>query len=42
MRVDTICIHGDGPHAAEFARRLRGAFEQAGISVRPIGRRENR
>jgi 5-oxoprolinase (ATP-hydrolysing) subunit A len=38
MRVDTICIHGDGPHAALFAQQLRGGFENAGISVRPIGR----
>jgi UPF0271 protein len=37
IRVDTICIHGDGAHAAEFARRLRGGFEAAGIAVRPIG-----
>src|SRR6185369_1384218 len=34
MRVDTICLHGDGPHAAEFAKRLRGAFEQSGIAVK--------
>jgi 5-oxoprolinase (ATP-hydrolysing) subunit A len=38
MRVDTICIHGDGPHAAEFARQLRGGFERAGITVGAIGR----
>jgi UPF0271 protein len=42
MRVDTICIHGDGPHAAEFAHRLRSAFESAGVGVKPIGRRLNR
>lgn len=37
IRADTICIHGDGPHAAEFAQRLRAAFEAAGIAVRSIG-----
>jgi len=37
MRVDTICIHGDGPHAAEFAQRLRAGFEAAGITVRAVG-----
>ncbi|MFI5230358.1 MAG: LamB/YcsF family protein [Gemmatimonadales bacterium] len=37
LRVDTICIHGDGPHAAEFARSLRAGFESAGIAVRPVG-----
>jgi UPF0271 protein len=36
--VQTICIHGDGPHAAEFAARLRRDFETDGISVAPIGR----
>jgi UPF0271 protein len=37
IRVDTICIHGDGAHPAEFARRLRGGFEAEGIAVRPLG-----
>jgi UPF0271 protein len=37
IRVDTICIHGDGSHAAEFAQRLRAGFEAEGIAVRPIG-----
>jgi UPF0271 protein len=36
ITVDTICIHGDGPHAAEFARRLRGALEADGVAVRPL------
>ena len=36
IRADTICIHGDGPHAAEFAQRLRSAFEAEGIEVRPL------
>jgi UPF0271 protein len=38
LRADTICIHGDGPHAAEFARRLRSALEVEGISVVAPGR----
>src|SRR5262249_49511083 len=37
LEVDTICIHGDGPHAAEFARRLRAGFEEAGVACRPVG-----
>jgi UPF0271 protein len=37
MRADTICIHGDGAHAAEFAQRLRSGFEAAGITVRSVG-----
>ena len=36
IKVDTICIHGDGPHAAEFARRLRTSFESAGIAVKSL------
>jgi 5-oxoprolinase (ATP-hydrolysing) subunit A len=29
----TICIHGDGPHALEFARAIRNALETAGIEI---------
>ena len=36
LKTDTICLHGDGPHAAEFATRLRAAFDQAGIDVRAL------
>jgi 5-oxoprolinase (ATP-hydrolysing) subunit A len=38
MQVDTICIHGDGPHAAEFAQRLRSGFEAADVAVKAVGR----
>ncbi|HET7563848.1 MAG TPA: 5-oxoprolinase subunit PxpA [Gemmatimonadaceae bacterium] len=38
IRADTICIHGDGPHAAEFARALRSALEAEGIEVSPAKR----
>ena len=38
LKVDTICLHGDGPHAAEFAQRLRAGLETAGVSVRALGR----
>jgi UPF0271 protein len=38
MKVDTICIHGDGPHAAEFAQSLRAGFQAAGITVLAVGR----
>ena len=34
LRADTICIHGDGAHAAEFARALRSRFESEGVEVR--------
>jgi len=33
IRADTVCIHGDGPHAAELAKKLRRGLEAAGIEV---------
>jgi UPF0271 protein len=34
--ADTVCLHGDGPHPASFARRLRAELAAAGIEVRPV------
>ncbi len=34
--VNTICIHGDSPHAVEIAKRLRERFEEVGIRVAPL------
>jgi 5-oxoprolinase (ATP-hydrolysing) subunit A len=34
VRADTICIHGDGPHAVPFARGLRAALEREDVTVR--------
>jgi len=34
VRPDTLCIHGDQPGAAEFARRIRQALEAEGIVIR--------
>jgi UPF0271 protein len=33
IRADTVCIHGDGAHALEFAQRLNEALRQAGVGV---------
>ena len=33
LRADTLCVHGDRPDAAGFARRLREALEAAGLRV---------
>ena len=33
IRADTICVHGDRPDAAAFARRLREALERNGTVV---------
>ncbi|MDR7313789.1 5-oxoprolinase subunit PxpA [Brevibacillus nitrificans] len=34
IQADTICIHGDGAHALEFAQNIHEAFERAGIQLR--------
>jgi UPF0271 protein len=39
LTVDTLCVHGDTPGAAELARRLRAALHAAGIIVRAPARR---
>lgn len=35
VHADTICVHGDTPHAVEFARELRTALHQIGVIVAP-------
>ena len=32
-RIDTICVHGDGPEALAIARGVRAALEAAGVAV---------
>ena len=34
VRAETICIHGDGPHALEFARSISAALAENNIEVR--------
>jgi UPF0271 protein len=36
IRAETICLHGDGEHAVEFAVAIRKAFAEHGIEVRPV------
>jgi len=36
IKADTICIHGDGPHAVEFAKALHNALVEQGIAIRAI------
>jgi 5-oxoprolinase (ATP-hydrolysing) subunit A len=33
VHVDTLCVHGDNPRAAENARLVREALEKAGIEI---------
>jgi UPF0271 protein len=32
--AETVCVHGDGPHALELARALRAALTSAGVALR--------
>ncbi len=34
LQAQTICLHGDGPHALAFARALRAALTEAGVQLR--------
>ncbi|MFL6374358.1 MAG: LamB/YcsF family protein [Pyrinomonadaceae bacterium] len=38
VRAETICLHGDGTHAVQFARAIRTALEKNGVTIRPISR----
>jgi UPF0271 protein len=35
IQADTICVHGDGPHAVAFARRLRAELLKADVTIKP-------
>jgi len=37
VKADTVCLHGDGPHAVALARRVSAALKSAGIELRPAG-----
>ena len=34
LQAQTICLHGDGPHALAFARAIHHALNQAGVALR--------
>jgi UPF0271 protein len=36
IKAETICLHGDGEHALEFAVAIRNAFAERGIGVGPV------
>ncbi|MBY6242097.1 LamB/YcsF family protein [Methylosinus sp. Sm6] len=38
--IDSICVHGDTPHAVAVTRRLRGALERAGFRLAPFAKIE--
>lgn len=36
IKADSLCTHGDGPHALPILRSLRAGLEQAGINIAPF------
>jgi len=36
VKADTLCIHGDAPNAAEFAKRIRQALDADGVRVAAV------
>jgi UPF0271 protein len=38
LKVETICIHGDTPGADQIAAAVRRALEDAGVTLRALGR----
>jgi UPF0271 protein len=38
LEVDTICVHGDTPGAADLAARIRTALTDAGVEIIAVGR----
>lgn len=36
IKGDTLCVHGDGPKALAFVKRIREAFDQEGIEIRHL------
>lgn len=36
LRADTLCLHGDRPDAAAFARALREALDEAGVMIQSM------
>ena len=36
VEAETVCVHGDGPHALELARALRAALKAVGAELRAL------
>ena len=34
VQADTICVHGDNPHALAFVRNIRSALEKADVTIK--------
>ena len=36
LKADSVCLHGDNPHAVEFAARLNAALKAEGVQIVPL------
>ena len=36
VAIDSICVHGDNPHAVDTANKVRAALEAAGVTIQPM------
>lgn len=36
VKIDTICVHGDGPTAVDIARQVRKALTEKNIEIKPM------
>jgi UPF0271 protein len=37
IKCETVCLHGDGEHAVEFASLIHKKLETEGVKVAPAG-----
>jgi UPF0271 protein len=37
IKCETVCLHGDGDHAVEFAKLIHGKLETEGFTIAPTG-----
>jgi len=37
LEAQTLCVHGDNPHAVEMVQAIRGALKENDITLRPVG-----
>ncbi|PAV30990.1 lactam utilization protein LamB [Virgibacillus profundi] len=41
VEADTVCVHGDGPHAVGFVKKLREMLDNAGVEVVALSKQES-
>ncbi|SNY91259.1 UPF0271 protein [Cohaesibacter sp. ES.047] len=38
VKIDSICVHGDSPHAVAMAKKVRAALIEAGVTIAPMAK----